>query len=133
MIRPSDLIKATGFLLLSSMSYKFINGHFSFSADKTESCSQFGCITEMQLYNEVKQDAAITDEPSSFIPPATGELSRTDIIVRTIRRQYTTVGLIIDGHLSEILEKIYWCQDFILHQGSEMIILTTKDNLSVLK
>ena len=52
-------------------------------------------VPAIKLYNEVKQRAATTDEPSSsillsvlktFPLRAAGELPRSDIIVQTIRR-----------------------------------------------
>ena len=99
-------------------------------------------IPAIKLYNEVKERAATTDVPSSsilhsalktFPLRAAGELPRTDIIVQTIRRQRATPAVIIDGHLPEILKKTYRGEDFILHHDNEMIIFTTKTNLSVLK
>ena len=99
-------------------------------------------IPAIKLYNEVKERAATTDVPSSsilhsalktFPLRAAGELPRTDIIVQTIRRQRATPAVIIDGHLLEILKKTYRGEDFILHHDNEMIIFTTKTNLSVLK
>lgn len=99
-------------------------------------------IPAIKLYNEVKQRAATSDEPSSSILQsalktfplrAAGELPRTDIIVQTIRRQRATPAVIIDGHLPDNLKNTYRGEDFILHHDNEMIIFTTKSNLSVLK
>ena len=108
-------------------------------------------IPAIKLYNEIKQRVATTDEPSrstlhsasrtfplhsasrTFPLRPTGELPRTDIIVQTIRRQRATPAVIIDGHLPETPKKTYRGEDFILHHDNEMIIFTTKTNLSVLK
>ena len=60
-------------------------------------------------------------------------MSRTDIIVQTIRRQRATPAVIIDDHLPETLKKTYRGEDFILHQDNEMIIFATKTNLPVLE
>ena len=99
-------------------------------------------IPAIKLYNEVKQRAATTDEPSSsilhsalrtFPLRAAGELPRTDIIIQTIRRQRATPAVIVDGQLSEALRKTFRGEDFILQHDNEMIIFTTKNNLSVLK
>ena len=99
-------------------------------------------IPAIKLYNEVKQRAATTDEPSSsilhsalrtFSLRAAGELPRTDIIIQTIRRQRATPAVIVDGQLPEALRKTFRGEDFILQHDNEMIIFTTKNNLSVLK
>ncbi|CAF3834472.1 unnamed protein product [Rotaria sordida] len=99
-------------------------------------------IPVIQLHNEVKQRAATTDEPTSsilhsalrtFPLRAAGELTRTDIIIQTIRRQRTTPAIIPSGHLPEDLKKTYRGEDFLLYEDNEMIIFTTKTNLSILK
>ncbi|CAF1216868.1 unnamed protein product [Rotaria sordida] len=99
-------------------------------------------IPVIQLHNEVKQRAATTDEPTSsilhsalrtFPLRAAGELPRTDIIIQTIRRQRTTPAIIPSGHLPEDLKKTYRGEDFLLYEDNEMIIFTTKTNLSILK
>lgn len=99
-------------------------------------------IPVIQLHNEVKQRAATTDEPTSsilnsalrtFPLRAAGELPRTDIVIQTIRRQRATTAVILNGHLSEDLKKTYRGEDFLLYEDNEMIIFTTKTNLSILK
>ena len=99
-------------------------------------------IPVIKLHNEVKQRAATTDEPTTsilhsalrtFPLSAAGELPRSDIIIQTIRRQRTTPAATPDGHLPEDFKKTYRNEDFLLYKDKEMIIFTTKTNLSILK
>jgi hypothetical protein len=99
-------------------------------------------IPVIKLHNQVKQRAATTDEPTSsilhsalrtFPLSAAGELPRSDIIIQTIRRQRTTPAAAPNGHLPDDLKKTYRGEDFLLYEDNEMIIFTTKTNLSILK
>jgi len=99
-------------------------------------------IPAIKLHNQVKQRAATTDEPTSsilhsalrtFPLSAAGQLPRSDIILQTIRRQRTTPAATPNGHLSDDLKKTCRGEDFLLYEDKEMIIFTTKTNLSILK
>ncbi|CAF1516519.1 unnamed protein product [Rotaria sordida] len=50
-----------------------------------------------------------------------------------IRRQRTVETIDADGCLPEKLRKTYHDEDFILHEDKNLIIFTTKTNLSILK
>ena len=50
-----------------------------------------------------------------------------------IRRQCSVETVDVDGRLPEKLSKAYRDEDFILHEDNELIIFTTKTNLSILK
>lgn len=99
-------------------------------------------IPVIKLHNQVKQRVATTDERTSsilhsalrtFPLSAAGELPRSDIILRTIRRQRTTLAATSNGHLPDELKITYRGEDFLLYEDNEMIIFTTKTNLSILK
>ncbi|CAF3343428.1 unnamed protein product [Rotaria socialis] len=84
----------------------------------------------------------MTDESSSSIINsalrtypliAAGELSRSDGLSLTIRRQRTTETIDVNGRLPGKLRKTYRDEDFILHEDKKLIIFTTKTNLSILK
>ena len=99
-------------------------------------------ISAIELSNEIKTRAAMSDEPSSailhsalrtFPLSAAGEIPRSDIIMQTIRRQRATTMVGADGVLPEYLKTIDGGEAFVLHQDAGIIIFTTKSNVSVLK
>jgi hypothetical protein len=53
--------------------------------------------------------------------------------MQTIHRQGATPAVIPNGHLPENLKKTYRGEDFLLYEDNEMMIFTTKTNLSILK
>ena len=99
-------------------------------------------IPTIQLKNEIKTRAITTDEATSTIVhsalrryrlSAAGGLPRNEALMLMIRRQYTVEKVDVDGSLLEKLRKMYRDADFILHQDKNLIISTTKTNLSILK
>ncbi|CAF4807820.1 unnamed protein product, partial [Rotaria sp. Silwood1] len=99
-------------------------------------------VPAIQLKNEIKARAATTDEPSSSILhsalrtypiSAAGQLPRSNALTLTVRRQRTAETVDANGRLPEKLRKTYRDEDFILHEDEHLIILTTKNNLSILK
>jgi hypothetical protein len=99
-------------------------------------------IPVIKLHNHVKARAATSDEPSSsilfsalrtFPLHAAGELPRTDIILQTIRRQRATPSAVSGSGLPDHLKKTDRGEDFLLYQDKELIMFTTKSNLTVLK
>ena len=99
-------------------------------------------ILAIQLHNQVKQRAATTDETTSsilhsalrtFPLHAATQLPRTDIISQTIRRQRTTPATTSNDRLTEHLKKTYRDENFLLYEDNDMLIFTTKSNLSLLK
>ncbi|CAF3867935.1 unnamed protein product [Rotaria sp. Silwood2] len=99
-------------------------------------------VPAIQLKNDIKVRAVITDESTSSILhsalrmyplSAAGELSSNEALMLMIRRQRTVETVNADGRLPEKLRKIYRNEDFILHENKNLIIFTTKTNLSILK
>ncbi|CAF2117211.1 unnamed protein product, partial [Rotaria magnacalcarata] len=99
-------------------------------------------VPAIQLKNDIKARAVITDEPTSSIIhsalrtyplSAAGELPRNEALMLMIRRQRTVETVDVNGRLPEKLRKTYRDEDFILHEDNELIIFTTKTNLSILK
>ncbi|CAF2075661.1 unnamed protein product [Rotaria magnacalcarata] len=93
-------------------------------------------VPAIQLKNEIKTRAAMTDESSSSIInsvlrtyplSAAGELPRSDGLSLTIRRHITTETVDVNGRLPEKLRKTYRDEDFILHEDKKLIIFTTKN------
>lgn len=100
------------------------------------------CLPAFELKNEIKIKAAASNEASSsilhsslrFMPlSAAGNLPKIDSLVRTIRRQRSTPHSDSNTRLPDNLRKTDRGEDFILHEDNEMIIFTTKTNLSLLK
>ncbi|CAF5071703.1 unnamed protein product, partial [Rotaria sp. Silwood1] len=99
-------------------------------------------VPAIQLKNDIKARAVITDEPTSSIIhsalrtyplSAAGELPRNEALMLMIRRQRTVETVDVNGRLPERLRKTYRDEDFILHEDKNLIIFTTKTNLSILK
>lgn len=99
-------------------------------------------VPAIKLKNEIKTRAIITDEPTSsilhsalrtFPLSSAGELPRNEALMLMIRRQRTVDTVDADGRLPEKLRKTYRDEDFILHEDKEIIMFTTKTNLSILK
>ncbi|CAF4480594.1 unnamed protein product, partial [Rotaria sp. Silwood2] len=99
-------------------------------------------VPVVQLKNEIKARATTTDESTStilhsalrtFPLSAAGELPRNESLMLMIRRQRTVGKVDADGRLPEKLRKTYRDEDFILHEDENLIIFTTKTNLSILK
>ncbi|CAM4849508.1 unnamed protein product [Rotaria magnacalcarata] len=99
-------------------------------------------VPAIQLKNDIKARAIITDEPTSSIIhsalrtyplSAAGELPRNEALMLMIRRQRTTETVDVNGCLPEKLRKTYRDEDFILHEDKKLIIFATKTNLSILK
>ncbi|CAF1376405.1 unnamed protein product [Rotaria sp. Silwood1] len=99
-------------------------------------------VPAIQLKNDIKVHAVIIDEPTSAILHsalrtyplnAAGELPSNEAPMLMIRRQLTVETVDVDGRLPEKLRKTYRDEDFILHEDKNLIIFTTKTNLSILK
>ncbi|CAM4816314.1 unnamed protein product [Rotaria magnacalcarata] len=99
-------------------------------------------VPAIQLENEIKANAAITDESTSTIIhsalrtyplSAAGQLRKNRSLMLMIQQQRTTETVDVDGHLPEKLRKTYHDEGFILHEDKKLIIFTKKTNLSTLK
>ncbi|CAF1380347.1 unnamed protein product [Rotaria sordida] len=99
-------------------------------------------VPAIQLKNEIKARAVTTDVSTSSIihsalrtyPLSTaGELPKNEALMLMIRRQRTVEIVDADGCLPEKLRKTYRDEDFVLHEDKNLIIFTTKTNLSILK
>lgn len=99
-------------------------------------------IAAIELNNRIKAQAAASDEPTSVIlhsnlrtfpVNAASELPRAEMIMQTIRRQRQTPTAVSTNGLPDDLRKTDRGEDFLLHEEADMIIFTTKTNLSVLK
>jgi hypothetical protein len=99
-------------------------------------------ISVIKLQNDIKSRAVISEEPSAnilhsalrnFPLHSAGALPRNDSLTRSIRRQRQPEPLDEQSRLPNNLIKTYSGEDFILHEDKDLIIFTTKSNLSVLK
>ena len=99
-------------------------------------------IAVIELSNQIKAHAAISDEPTSailhsalrtFPLSATNELPRTEMIMQTIRRQRQAPSTPSDNGLPEDLKTTDRGEGFLLYEDKYMIIFTTRSNLSALK
>ncbi|CAF0793861.1 unnamed protein product [Rotaria sordida] len=99
-------------------------------------------VPAIQLKNDIKARASTTDESSSSIFHSTlrthpliavGELPRNEALMPMIRRQRTVETVDADDRLPEKLRKTYRDENFILQEDYNLIIFTTKTNLSILK
>ncbi|CAF4933851.1 unnamed protein product, partial [Rotaria sp. Silwood1] len=99
-------------------------------------------IPAVEIKNDIKIKAAISNEaPSSIIQSslrslpltAVSSLPSSDSLARTVRRQRPTLSLTSSSQLPIELRKTDRGDDFILYEDNEMIIFTTKRNLSLLK
>ena len=99
-------------------------------------------IPAIQLKDKIKTRAVMTDESTSSIVhsalrtyplSAAGELPRNEALILMIRRQRTVETVDVDGRLPDKLRKTHRGEDFILHEEKDLIIFTTKSNLSILK
>jgi hypothetical protein len=99
-------------------------------------------ITVIELTNQIKTRAATSEEATStilhtalrtFPLGAANELPRPEMILQTIRRQRKTPSTSSNERLPAELHKTDRGEDFLLFEDAEMIIFTTKNNLSVLK
>ena len=124
------------------MPYQFIDGRFCLPTNIPLSAPQPDRIPAIQLKNEIKTRAITTDESTSTILhsalrtyplSAAGELPRNESLMLMIRRQRTVEKVDVDGRLPEKLRKTYRDEDFILYEDKNLIIFTTKTNLSILK
>ena len=70
---------------------------------------------------------------AKYLLSAAGKLPISDVLMFTIRRQRTAEKLDDNGRLPQKLRKTYREEDFILHEDEQLIIFTTKTNLSILK
>ena len=70
---------------------------------------------------------------STYLLSVAGELPRNEALMLMIRRQRTAETVHLDGRLPEKLRKTYRDEDFFLDKDKNLIIFTTKNNLSVLK
>ena len=64
---------------------------------------------------------------------ATGGLPRNEALMLMIRRQRNLETVDVDDRLLDKLKKMYHDEDFILDEEKDLIIFTTKTNLSILK
>ena len=99
-------------------------------------------VPAIQLKNEIKARAVMTDELTSSIIYsalctyplcAAGELPKNEALMLVIRRQHTVETVDVNGRLPEKLRKTYRGEDLILHEDKNLIIFTTKTNLSLLE
>ena len=95
-----------------------------------------------QLQGEIKTRAVMTDESTSLVVhsalrtyplSAASELPINEALMLMIRRQRNVETVDVDGHLPDKFRKTYRDKDFILHEEKDVIIFTTKTNLSILK
>ncbi|CAF4857054.1 unnamed protein product [Rotaria socialis] len=100
------------------------------------------CIPAFELKSQIKIKAMASNEASSSILhselrlmplTAVGSLPKSDSLMRTIRRQRSTPCLDPSSRLPDHLRKTDRGEEFILFEDDEMIIFTTKTNLSLLK
>ena len=70
---------------------------------------------------------------STYSLSAVSELPRNEALMPMIRRQRTMETADVDGRLPDKLRKTYRGEDFILHKEKDLIIFTTKINLSILR
>jgi hypothetical protein len=96
----------------------------------------------LALKNKIRMWAAETEEPSSTILHSVmrsfpfdfaGELPRSDSLFRTIRRQRQVGPLDSHHKLPANMKLTDRGDDFVLHEGNDLIIYTTDANLAVLK
>ena len=99
-------------------------------------------IPVIELSNQIKAHAAISDEPTSVILHSalrtfplspTNELPGTEMIIQTIRRQRQASSTPSDNGLPEDLKTTGRGVGFLLHEDKYMTIFTTGSNLSALK
>ncbi|CAF1416428.1 unnamed protein product, partial [Rotaria sordida] len=99
-------------------------------------------IPAIEVKNQVKIKAATSDEASSsilhsslrFMPlSAVVSLPSSDSLMRTIRRQRPKLRSDPNTRVPDNLRKTDRGEEFILYEDNEMIIFTTKTNLSLLK
>ncbi|CAF4254350.1 unnamed protein product [Rotaria magnacalcarata] len=99
-------------------------------------------IPVIELRNEIKAREVTSEESTSVILhsslrtfplSATSKLPRTEMLKQTIRRQRQTPATTSTDGLTDDLRKTYRGEDFLLHEEKNMIIFTTKSNLSALK
>ena len=99
-------------------------------------------IQAIEFTNNVKARAAISEEATStilhsalktFPLNATNELPRTEMLMQTIRRQRAAPSTITEERFPENLRKTNRGENFILHEDLNLIIFTTRTNLSILK
>ena len=99
-------------------------------------------IAAIEFDNRIKTQAVTSDEPTSailhsnlrtFLLNAASELPRTEVIIQAIHRQRHTPTAVSTNDLPDDLRKTDRGEDFLLREEADMIIFTTKTNLSVLK
>ena len=99
-------------------------------------------IPVIQFHNQVKQSAVTINQLSSstlnsalrnFPIHVVGELPKKENIAQTVGRQRAKTTVNSNRFLPEDLKKTYCCEQFLLYKDSEVIILTNKSNLSILK
>lgn len=97
-------------------------------------------VPAIRLKNEIKTRALTTDESTSTIIhsalrmyplSAAGQLPKNEALMLMVRRQRTVETLDDNGRLPEKLRKTYRGEDFILYEEKNLIIFTTKMNLSI--
>ena len=83
-------------------------------------------ISAIELKNEIKARAVMTDESTSSILHsalrtyplgAVGKLPKNEALMTMIRRQRTVETVDVDGRLPEKYRKTYRDEDFILHEA----------------
>lgn len=99
-------------------------------------------VPVLELKNKIKTRAAETEElPStilhslmrSFPLDAAGQLSQSETLLRTIRRQRPAPATNASNQLPDHLKQTDRGENFVLHEDNKLIIFTTATNLSVLK
>lgn len=99
-------------------------------------------IPALEIKNDIKIKAVTSDEASSSIIhsslrslplTAVSSLPSPGSLARTVRRQRPTLSLTSTSQLPIELRKTDRGEEFILYEDNEMIIFTTRRNLSLLK
>jgi FLYWCH zinc finger domain len=99
-------------------------------------------IPVVELRNQIKSRSADSEEPSSailhtairsFPLDSSGQLPKTETLLRTIRRQRQGEAPNPDNLLPDHLKVTDRGDNFVLHEDKTLIIFTTDSNLSVLK
>ncbi|CAM4920337.1 unnamed protein product [Rotaria socialis] len=113
-------------------------------SEPTEHCHapNLGKIPVLELKNKIQSRAADSEEQSStilhsvlrsFPLDSTGQLPKTDTLLRTIRRQRQAISVNADNRLPDHLKQTDRGENVVLHEDNKMIIFTTTSNLSILE
>ena len=110
----------------------------------TEHCyaPKLDLVLVLELKNKMKARAVETEESSSrilhsairsFPLDAAGQLSQSETLSRSIRRQRQVPPANSNNQLPDHLKQTNRGEKFLLHEDKELIVFTTGSNPSVLK